>query len=360
MDRWAVDAALWLVAQGEDFLKFTGAANLLDKGFDHYACGVEPLIKLVRKEKNLSENADEFQLASQYLISYVCHNWRKYKAIYNFNSSFLKVLLETEDAPVYPDILKQLPYPDFTMNLPEEFEYDNMFVHVEFSDKHGTGETDTLFLITLFCENPSNGALRLNQCMHWCGNGKKLLESFRETKRTYYDHSLDDGNDGTYIANKVLPTLETPTTMEELNMYKVRNLAMEKYLRAAVTAAYYLASRNAEIKETKIKKSERPVFTMKQGKKPHKVIIRDYEVGYVIGKSFESQMEEQHSSQNILTIRGGSTHTVRPHIRRAHWHHYWVGEGRTRREVRWLQPTMVLPGPRNEPSAATIRRVHGN
>ena len=51
--------------------------------------------------------------------------------------------------------------------------------------------------------------------------------------------------------------------------------------------------------------------------------------------------------------------TVRPHVRRAHWHHYWVGEGRTRLEVRWIEPTFVLPEGKREVKLATVRRVIG-
>lgn len=56
---------------------------------------------------------------------------------------------------------------------------------------------------------------------------------------------------------------------------------------------------------------------------------------------------------------GGSSHSVRPHVRRAHWHHYWVGEGRTRLEVRWIEPTLVLANSKNEADVAIVRNVKG-
>lgn len=55
----------------------------------------------------------------------------------------------------------------------------------------------------------------------------------------------------------------------------------------------------------------------------------------------------------------GSSHNVRPHVRRAHWHHYWVGEGRTKLEVRWIEPTLVLANSKNEADAAIVRNVKG-
>ena len=50
---------------------------------------------------------------------------------------------------------------------------------------------------------------------------------------------------------------------------------------------------------------------------------------------------------------------VRPHVRRAHWHHYWTGTGRTTLEVRWIEPTLVLPGGKGETELPTVRKVHG-
>ena len=37
------------------------------------------------------------------------------------------------------------------------------------------------------------------------------------------------------------------------------------------------------------------------------------------------------------TIHG----TVRPHIRRAHWHTFLMGAGREKRILKWLPPTFV-------------------
>lgn len=48
--------------------------------------------------------------------------------------------------------------------------------------------------------------------------------------------------------------------------------------------------------------------------------------------------------------------TVRPHVRRAHWHTYWVGSeqrGDRRRELRWLSPMLVG----GAPDRATVRKV---
>lgn len=114
---------------------------------------------------------------------------------------------------------------------------------------------------------------------------------------------------------------------------------------------------SAEIKEVKIPKEKRPVLVSKPGATPKKVNVKTYNVGFVIGKSFEMQLVSGAEYQKSTAT--GTGRTVRPHVRRAHWHHYWVGEGRTRLEVRWIEPTFVLPEGKREIKIATVRRVMG-
>lgn len=46
-----------------------------------------------------------------------------------------------------------------------------------------------------------------------------------------------------------------------------------------------------------------------------------------------------------------------PHFRRAHWHKFWVGEGRNTLKVKWIEPVFVGQGPS---SNATIHKIKNN
>ncbi len=49
--------------------------------------------------------------------------------------------------------------------------------------------------------------------------------------------------------------------------------------------------------------------------------------------------------------------TVRPHVRRAHWHSYWRGKlGDRRRILGWISPLLING---DEAASPTIRRVDG-
>ena len=122
-----------------------------------------------------------------------------------------------------------------------------------------------------------------------------------------------------------------------------------------------LASTNADVKELRIPKEKRPVVqTKKPGAKPKRVKANTYEIGYVFAQSFERQMAANEYARKSEGTGTGTGRTVRPHIRRANWHHYWTGPGRKSLEVRWIQPTLVLADGEQEMPFATIQKANGN
>ena len=127
----------------------------------------------------------------------------------------------------------------------------------------------------------------------------------------------------------------------------------------AVRACYYLASKNAEVKEVKLPKNKRPLVRVLKNETPKRVNVNTYDVGFRIGKAFEQQLvRKENEISGLEQTQGASvSRTVRSHVRRAHWHHYWVGEGRTKLEVRWIEPVFVMG---DIAADAVSHRVTGN
>lgn len=48
--------------------------------------------------------------------------------------------------------------------------------------------------------------------------------------------------------------------------------------------------------------------------------------------------DEDTTDSSVSSLR---KYKNRPHVRRAHWHHYWVGEGRSKIVLRWINTTLV-------------------
>lgn len=295
----------------------------LELGVERYLLESEVGIKNIMARYNVSEN----MAASYCEMFYAMHFWRFAKTVYDFSPRFLSLLEQTEDAPVYKNVLEHMPYRDFLMTLPEGLPYDIMLVHIEFENTVNPEEADVLFFLCLRTASSANNEKAwYNIIRQPCRSGEMLLKTFMQGAAKYADQ-----NESNEIA---------------------------RCMRIAVSACYYLASKNAEIREVRVPKSDRPTIPSSHGGKPKRVAVKAYQVGYTLGKSFEQQLKEQPSASRQTTGPTGG-HTVRPHVRRAHWHHYWTGAGRTTLEVRWIEPTLVLPGGKGETELPTIRKVHG-
>ena len=110
-------------------------------------------------------------------------------------------------------------------------------------------------------------------------------------------------------------------------------------LHNAVQVIYYLSASNCVVK--KVKKDKKNII--KTGKKS--ISLKIWDVGYRVSTRFPNSGVSLISECEDFSFDGSDKENVRnrprPHIRRAHWHHYWVGEGRTKLELRWIAPTYV-------------------
>ena len=92
---------------------------------------------------------------------------------------------------------------------------------------------------------------------------------------------------------------------------------------------YYISAINADIE---------PIYVPgdNHGSKKKRSQATWNRVGFRMGAALRAYKRNKASSER----HGG---TIRPHMRRAHWHHYWVGprDGDRRRIVKWLPPIEV-------------------
>lgn len=101
----------------------------------------------------------------------------------------------------------------------------------------------------------------------------------------------------------------------------------------------YLVADNAEIAETKPRKSNPQNLQRKTSDKFSDVSVSD--VGLRIGAQIRSVKRKYELNQQPST--GGKK---RPHTRRGHWHHYWTGprNSESRRLIlKWTAPTVIHP-----------------
>lgn len=119
-----------------------------------------------------------------------------------------------------------------------------------------------------------------------------------------------------------------------------------------LNALLYLCSENAEIRENAVTKNTYRPSNRVRNKFSE---IRKMDCGFVYGsevrkhRKVHEEQQKERKSRETTPIR----HAMRPHTRKAHWHHYWVGKGRKELVLRWIAPTVVGTGE----CVATIHRV---
>ena len=257
---------------------------------------LEPLSRAFYKEYGQEQSAAEEAIAYYVVAKFLC-----YKTIYRFEPSFLNALSQTEDSCIYQASLKNLPVSCFFIALNSQ-PYLGLIVCVDF-----LGE-DTHVTVSMIpngnIESTAGNMLTLS--IH---DGQTITAAISE-----WHKDNDELIDGTHAVN-------------DSDAVRILTLATQ--------AAYYLSARNCAIKKINIPKEKRP---KRSNGTP--LNLREWNVGYRIGNAFAPTQEP---SSEILDSTGTATHgtSPRPHVRRAHFHHYWVGQGRARCEVRWIDPVWV-------------------
>ena len=108
----------------------------------------------------------------------------------------------------------------------------------------------------------------------------------------------------------------------------------DEIVQTVINLVTYIASENADLVE--IKKRVNPV--KRKGVPASKAELgqRNWDVAFKVGPEIEKRRVRMESEST-----GTGTH-LRPHVRAAHWHRYWVGSGNNRRiTVRWISEIFV-------------------
>lgn len=264
--------------------------------------------------------------------------WRVSKEIYAMDPDIEQILSEQTDVKVDPEILMKLPYYCFYvktsfLSLDPEKDLDGFFVSLEYNHRDNSTELRVTFLYTdLTClEIP-------------------LLLKYKTLEETI-DYLLD-------LAETEPSVKREPGKKKRLenSFGDLRNTMV-----SALQMVLYILSVNSDVEEDPVqKKIYRPSPSAGAGKVPSTRRIKDkysevrmWDVGYRIGASVRANKQRRESSAGSYP---GSHSSKRPHIRRGHWHNFWVGskkkeegigdgKGAERRLVlKWIPPTFVGGG----------------
>lgn len=264
---------------------------------------VEPYYKML----GLTENA-----ANGFIVeASVAVKWLQYgMQVYDFDADFTNSIIGESWAKMLPDVIEYAPHASFYLKLPHNDTSEGTVVCVVGEKNIDFGSLEELERK----EYLSTRSGKITLVRHPDMGGDKWAFAYVETPK---------GN--LWVLRYAIPSRigymydETP-----LGEYPIELM---------LNALAYLCTVNADINKFYTPPTLAR-FNPKKDKKRSKTTV--YRVGYNIG----SQLREyERYVKEDAEYQGG---TVRPHMRRAHWHHYWVGPKDNKRlELRWLNSTKV-------------------
>ncbi len=234
--------------------------------------------------------------------------------------------------------------PEFTASIACE-KWDELLPHCVQNRPHDC------FYMKLPCERLNEGAVvSIVDTRNIVGFDIGLFPGADQSKGVYYggDPRFPEFGERALVntGDELLALMHFAVPVEHGLMFD--DTQMKRYTPDLVAnGVAYICSTNADIVP-----SYKPQQGIRRNNAKKRSAATWHDVGYRVGaelRAYERAKSERKPHQ------GG---TVRPHMRRAHWHHYWTGPRDGERELvlRWIAPTMVGVG---DIESATGHRIAG-
>ena len=291
---------------------------------------------------------------TEYVYSFLTYKaWQRTKAVYSFNREFVEDMSQTEDSCIYTSLLERLPFKDMLFYFPENVlplveteEIAGIYVHVEnhpenlwitLSSLNRTIETPSQILPGVVIGFPITNGMKISQVFET----SEYLEWLAAFKRSLsFNQELSD------------------------HLIAVQAELQKKIMCTTINLLYYLSSKNADIQPIKPHKKSHKTSAEKKadsapavilhevGGKYPEIVYRKLKEARQTEEDADSTEDSEESNEDTETKPAKARQKRRPHARRAHWQHYWTGEGRTNLEARWK--TDIFVGANREDQAVFV------
>ncbi len=260
------------------------------------------LYRTMTGSTEIPKRKDQDEAFSQESISMflVDNLWGRDKEVYRFDAEMELALADCEDVRLPVRILDRLPYNCFYLEFADDgifkSNFDGAFVYV--------------------CP---------------CSKGYVIVfQRVKEDGRSMFGHTslFPDDPNGTFLFTK-------EDIMRENGLD--RNKDWFEFAHFALNALLYLCAENSDIRESEsTKKTYHPGAIIKHAFRE----VRKWECEYRIACDGKHQNYDNNDDEAMETASGKRRSPV-PHTRRAHWHHYWTGKGRSVLSLRWIVPKRI-------------------
>lgn len=257
-------------------------------------------------------------------------SWRATKGIYRFDDALLEELLETPTKGKLPvELFEALPewccYVELGGRKLMGVEAHGVYIHLDdVSSVPGYAAKELRFIV----DHVSDWSTASPKAPHMTGLLIELVEGA----------TVDEACEG-WMRKKVAE-LERASSMFPGRFDVAATLRdYVGVVSRLASLALWLCSQEPEIEGEGT--PSRPPLVRKRRKVLHtpvQTVPRGWGVGARIGAKLRDTKARRRGETDT---QAGAHASPRPHIRRAHWHTYWTGAGRTNRLLRWVHPILV-------------------
>lgn len=309
----------------------------------------------VKFNKKTSEHGYYFPLEDNAVPVYYTYRWRKFRAVYCFDSSLAEALIDQatgadagEEVPVA--LISKLPFDCISIKLPAIKKY----MHQYSEEVSFTGD-----IIITTQDDKGDKSLMVG----WIDDhdyfttsdfllipGKSIGECFEEDLRKLLDIKKDKLGDRIVSEAKKIAGIGSSYKKGDISVFQnallsivtdnpedkeIINFSIDSLNLSliAIQCVLYINSSKSDIADTteklssgdpnnqkKMTRAQRRQATRYIQKK--KLTIKD--VGYNIGITIRQHMQKASDEAEKHGIKGDKA-KIRAYIRRGHWHHYWKG-----------------------------------
>ena len=254
--------------------------------------------------------------------------WRLHKQVYLFDPAMEKVLINQADQnlKIPIDILNKIPFFCVYIETTTMEDMDGFFVHFE-SDTN-TGELELRFLIVLKDGDIFPIPFHLIEGGTIADGINASFEKANENQHMLHTnkYEIDDAKD--YARDLCCKLLQLVLYVCSKNKEMVEDPVQKKITRQPKSFQF-------------IKDKYREVQRWNFGEKSGDFIRKFYKT-----HDFEEEVKKKNETNITNNPKRSKTNGTpkRPHLRKAHWHHYWIGsdnkENRTL-ELKWMAPMFI-------------------
>lgn len=253
--------------------------------------------------------------------------WRVAKPIYRFDPDLAAELMDSaDDSRIPAEVLIRLPYPCvFIEHPPGVDDCEGVFAFLEADERYP--EALELRMHYLFIDNKIHVAV-----VQYDLTGRdssifaaKMAVENAKSMRKLGGRTLEDDY-----------TTEVEQRVSQIDKYKCGHINMILYLCADDPDLH----RSAPIPRQRGPRKDVAAYS--------DVIDVGTEQGAIIRRA--RQVAQPHTASALA----GTHKSPTPHVRRAHWHLYWMGTGRTTPAIKWIMPIFVGGGDKPRPTTINI------